>query len=246
MDIHTTCSFCGAPVVRRQQSKSANVKLHFCNKECKANYQKLARPVTKEWLEEHYLAKGLDCVQIGRMVSRDPKSVWNWLKDFGIPTRPRGSNPPPVGSGENNPFYGKKHTAETRERLSQIAKADGRVPYDPAVGSYMKGRRGEDTPGWKGGITPERQAVYSSLEWTEAVKAVWARTDARCGRCGIRHNTKTRRGTFHVHHIVSFSVPELRTDVDNLVLLCKPCHYFVHSRANINSEFIKEEPCKTK
>jgi predicted HNH restriction endonuclease len=48
------------------------------------------------------------------------------------------------------------------------------------------------------------------------------------------------RGTFHIHHVVSFMVRELRAEPDNLVLLCKKCHLFVHSRKNKTSEFIKE------
>lgn len=240
MDIHTTCAFCGKDVVRRKQAASANVRLHFCDIRCKANYQRLAKPVTQEWLEEQYVKNGLDCVQIGRIVKRDPKTVWNWLRDFGIPTRPRGSNPPPhTGSGEDNPFYGKKHSPETRKLLSDMAKEDGRVPYDPEIGSYMKGRKGQDTPGWKGGITPERQALYSSVEWGDAVKVVWARADAKCERCGKSHNA-TARGTFHIHHIVGFANRELRAIPSNLVLLCKECHRFVHSKKNINHELIKE------
>lgn len=242
MDIHSFCSFCGAPVVRRKQARSANVQRHFCDNECKANYQRLAKPVTREWLKEHYIDKKLNCTQIGIIVNRDPKSVWNWLRDFGIPTRPRGgaSSPGSFRKGQEGTFKGKHHTLETRKRLSDIAKADGRVPYDPGVGSYMKGRRGADTPGWKGGITPERQAFYSLPEWAEAAKRVWARSGAKCARCEVNHNTETRRGTFHIHHIVSFEVRELRADISNLVLLCKPCHHFVHSNANVNSEFIKE------
>ena len=236
MDIESNCAFCSAPVTRRAQSKAANVKRHFCDMACKAGFQKLARPVTREWLENKYVIEGLDCVQIGRIVGRDPKSVWSWLKDFGIPTRPRGANWRQL---PHDGFKGKKHTAEAREKLSRIAKAEGRVPYDPAVGSYMKGRKGASTPNWKGGITPDRQAFYLTEDWREACKAVWARAKARCERCGKHHNVTEVRGTFHVHHIVSFKVVALRAEPSNLVLLCRECHRFVHSRKNIGKEFIK-------
>ncbi len=243
MDIHTTCAFCGSEIVRRKQADSANVRLHFCSIECKAEYQKLARPVSREWLEEQYVQNALDCVQIGRLVQRSPKSVWNWLKDWGIPTRPRGGGTAPGSfrKGAPNAFKGKKHSPATCARLREMAKTDGRVPYDPAVGSYMKGRKGGDTPNWKGGITPERQALYSSEEWAEAVKIVWARDNATCQRCGELHNSGGTRRTFHIHHIVGFAVCEHRTDPDNLVLLCKECHWFVHSNRNTDREFLKED-----
>lgn len=236
MDIHSYCSFCKAPVTRRAQSVTANVQRHFCNMECKSGFQKLAKPVTREWLEAKYETEGLDCVQIGRLVCRDPKSVWNWLKDFGIKTRPRGGNWAQIPKGG---FKGKKHTPEFRAKLSQYAKETGRVPYKPSVGSYMKGRKGKDTPSWKGGLTPERQSFYASEEWKEACKAVWHRANARCERCGKHHNIAEVRGTFHVHHIVSFMVRALRAEPSNLALLCKECHRFVHSRKNEAKEFLK-------
>lgn len=241
IDIHAKCSFCSADVVRRKQAKE--VKRHFCNLECKAKFQRMAKPVTKEWLERTYLAEGKDCTQIARMVSRDPKSVWNWLKDFGIPTRPRGAMGGAASrawkKGDPSKFKGKKHTDATRRAMSQLAIATGRVPYDPKVGSYMKGRRGDQTPMWKGGITPERQALYSSQEWRDAVSEVWQRDDAKCRRCGLDHQSidrSTRK--FHIHHIDSFKVVERRSDATNLVLLCDKCHRWVHGKNNKERLFL--------
>jgi endogenous inhibitor of DNA gyrase (YacG/DUF329 family) len=85
------CSFCGKEVARRPQGVTKNVKLHFCDNKCKADYQKLARPVTRDWLYEHYVTLGEDCPTIGKQVDRDSKSVWNWLRDWNIPTRKRGT-----------------------------------------------------------------------------------------------------------------------------------------------------------
>ena len=48
------------------------------------------------------------------------------------------------------------------------------------------------------------------------------------------------KGKLHVHHIVSFAEEEYRVDPDNLVLLCVKCHRFVHSKKNIEREFIVE------
>ena len=239
MEITAPCDFCGQIVSRRKQAASKNVLRHFCGMDCKASFQKLAKPVTKEWLEQKYLTEGLDCVQIGKIVSRDPKSVWNWMKDFGIPTRPRGSDVRQhFVKGDPNPFAGMKHTAETKERLRKIAIADGRKPYKEENGPPWAGVTGDTHPSWKGGRTPERQAFYSSKEWVEAVKTVWHRADARCERCGLHHNNAKQRGTFHVHHIVTFQVRSLRAEPTNLALLCTPCHRWVHSKDNHNKEWI--------
>jgi 5-methylcytosine-specific restriction endonuclease McrA len=185
----------------------------------------------------------MDTTRIAHIVKRDPKSVWNWLKDFGIATRKRGHASTHKFPKGYKSMLGKKHTAETRKRLSDIAKADGRVPYDPAIGSYMKGRSGASTPNWKGGITPQRQSVYSSTEWAACVKAVWKRENATCERCGIRKN-EAGKTPFDIHHIVGFECVELRTVASNLALLCEPCHYWVHSRKNTRGAFIKRNLAK--
>lgn len=234
MYIEYNCKFCGK-LVRKQQSGQANHS--FCNLECKGEYQRLQKPVTKEWLYQKYVVEELDTTQIGKLVNRDPKSVWNWLKDFEIPTRKRGT----TGNAKGvKSMLGKKHSPETKEKLRQARLKDGRVPYLNKDGvHHLKGKKGIDTPNWKGGVTPERQAVYSSPEWKEAVKVVWKRDNAECQKCGLSQN-EHREISFDIHHIVSFSVKELRCEPGNLVLLCETCHYWVHSNDNINKEWLNE------
>lgn len=230
------CKQCSA--VFRPRGKNPGV---YCTRACKAAWQRTQKPVDRDWLHEKYVVEGRSANEIGRIVGRDSKRVWQWLRDLGIPTRPRGrdsSNHFRVGGP--NPFQGRKHSAETRKRMSDRAKAEGRVPYDPKVGSYMKGRKGPQVPSWKGGITPERQAFYSTPEWKAAAKEVWSRDDATCQRCG-RRNKGSERFAFDVHHVVSFACVRLRADVNNLVLLCEACHYWVHSSENAARLFIKED-----
>ena len=234
------CRFCGKVLIRRS-APSIKSKMHFCNIACKSGFQRTAKPVDKAWLWEHYVTQGMDCTHIAHIVKRDPKSVWNWLKDLGIPTRPRGSvdNGHQHRAGQPSSFKGKKHTPGTKAKLRAIAIADGRVPYDPAVGSYMKGKRGAQVPSWKGGITPERQAFYSTPAWKAVVKLVWKRDNATCQKCG-RRNVKGLRYVFDIHHIVGFHVKNLRAVLSNLVLLCEDCHYWVHSKENVNHEFVRD------
>lgn len=184
----------------------------------------------------HYIDKKMGCPEIAKLVNRHPHRVLDWLKDFGIPTRPRGHDTSQLIK-DGSVWLGRSHSVETKAKMREIALADGRVPYDPKVGSYMKGRSGETHPQWKGGITPERQALYSSKEWIQCVEGVWKRAKNKCERCGKKHDPKNRK--FHIHHIVKFAVKELRTTLSNLVLLCSGCHGFVHSRKNVNKEFVK-------
>lgn len=88
--VEFNCEVCGR-FVRKAWSKSMPGRPRFCSWECKSESQRRAKPVTREWLRQKYMTEGLDCVQIGKLVSRDPKSVWRWMRDFKIPTRKRGS-----------------------------------------------------------------------------------------------------------------------------------------------------------
>jgi transposase-like protein len=227
------CDYCGRSLIRRVV-KSA----YFCGFQCKAEWQKRNnKPVTEEWLRDAYVNQKMDCTQIAHMVKRDPKSVWNWLKAFGIPTRPRGSN---VGQlpKDGSPFRGKHHTTELRGQIRARALADGRVPYLKNGQHWLK-ESGSHPPSWRGGITPERQAFYSTQEWKAAVVGVWKRADAKCEKCGLDHRTLIR-GTvrFDIHHIDSFQIVARRAEVDNLMLVCYPCHKWIHSKRNRKGKYL--------
>ncbi len=131
-------------------------------------------------------------------------------------------------------YWLKKHGIQ-RRGISDVRRVKKWGSSGESNGMY--GRTGSNNPRWKGGCTPERQAFYSSSEWSKSCAFVWRRDGAVCQRCGCE---KTQCIDFHIHHIVSFSVKELRADVTNLILLCKPCHLWVHSKKNKNKDFIKE------
>lgn len=136
---------------------------------------------------------------------------------------------------ENNILYWLKKHGIPRRSMKEVRKRKHWGLVGPANGMY--GRIGEDNPHWQGGITPERQALYASQEWAKVVKEVWKRDNARCQRC---QELKSAQVEFHIHHIKGFACVELRTVLSNLVLLCRGCHNFVHSKANTAREFICE------
>lgn len=102
---------------------------------------------------------------------------------------------------------------------------------------FYQYNRGQNNPLWKGGVTPERQSFYKSDEWKSAVKIVWERDNATCQRCGCRNEADIRH-EFHIHHVISFKHKEFRADVDNLLLVCKNCHIWIHSSQNKLKEYI--------
>lgn len=196
---------------------------------------------SKDWLHKAYVVDELSTGDIAKIANVNSKTVYKWLIKYGIPTRPRGHNYAStlkIGSGSDNAFYGRKHTSESIARMSESSK--GESPWLCGSVNHWYGKSGENSPNWKGGVTPERQSLYASDEWTEAVKAVWQRDNATCQKCG-KYKPDHRDLLFAIHHIVAFAASkELRTEPSNLVLLCRPCHLWIHSRANVDHLFIKE------
>jgi len=210
------CSECTSDIRRRPINPNTGkpIKNFFCGFQCKAAWQRRQKPVDENWLRQKYLTEGIDCTAISKIVGRNSKQVWQWLKGYGIPTRPRG------GDGDIAPH---------RWTKGQVSPFKGKV-----------GLRGAKSPAWQGGISPERQSFYASDDWKAALKIVFGRDKKTCQRCHIDQRQSRINGyKIHVHHIVGFKNKDLRCEPANLVLLCKPCHLFVHSRANINKEFLK-------
>ena len=127
-----------------------------------------------------------------------------------------------------------KHHISTR---SMVEIRQKKYWGESGVDNPMWNRKGELNPNWKGGVTPERQAFYQSQEWKRACSFVWRRDNATCQRCSLLHSESLDM-PFHIHHIKSFSVVETRVTVTNLVLLCETCHHFVHSKRNVDGEYL--------
>lgn len=237
--LNVKCNFCEHSIQRRKTKTDT----YFCDKYCKGKWQVLQREkkgFTKEWLIEQYFKLGKNCNVIGREIGKDGKTVWNWFNGYGIQINKRGHNYKDNLTLDGSDWIGRKHKQSTKDKIREARLKDGHVPYLNKDGvHWLKGVKGKEHPQWKGGLTPERQSVYSSKEWVECVKKVWKRDNAICQKCGKHHNTEENRGNFHIHHIISFQNKETQTKADNLILLCKSCHLWVHSKKNINNEFIK-------
>lgn len=234
-----TCRGCGKQVskqIKGQRRETAQ----FCTLTCWKAFQRQNKPVDRDWLYQKYIVEGLDCPSIAALLDCDPKTVWKYLRDCGIPTRPRGSDErQQFKKGQPSLFNGSMLSEESRQKIAEAHKRNGHVPYLKDGKPWMLGRKGTLSTNWKGGVTPERQAVYSSLEWKAASKAAWDRDQATCQRCGKQCATKKDRHVFDIHHIVKFEDSiALRCEVSNLVVLCEPCHYWVHSDANLKKEFL--------
>jgi hypothetical protein len=191
------------------------------------------------WLREKYVDEGLSTYAIGKIVGRDPKSVHTKLVQFGIPRRPKWcAISTHANHGLVSPRRGWRHTEEARQKC--IAAATTPHPSMRGEGNPMFGRVGPLHPNYKGGSTPERQRVYASGEWKQLAASTLKAANYACARCGAG-NTRAKmkdKSTLHIHHIKGWSkFPALRLEPTNLVVLCRKCHRFVHSRSNVAKEY---------
>ncbi len=100
-------------------------------------------------------------------------------------------------SGENNPFYGKRHTAESRAAMSEALS-------------------GERNPGWNGGSGTFPYGPEFTRKFKQMIRE---RDNQTCQRCGI---TRAEYGkTLEVHHI---DHDKSNNDPANLATVCASCN----------------------
>jgi len=113
--------------------------------------------------------------------------------------------------GQPNGRFGTKHSEETKKKIGESIKALGRI--------------GENSPNWKGGITPENVSIRHSIEYHLWREAVFARDNYICQKC------QAGGEKLHAHHIQNFAdYPEVRFAIDNGITLCKKCHKEFHDK----------------
>ena len=137
----------------------------------------------------------------GRIWGQNNKEAGNHL---GIFTGRKGYTKRGV-KGSNNPMYGRKHTLESKHKISNAMK-------------------GENNPSWKGDGSFKQARIRYQIEYKIWRNAVLVRDNWTCQECG------QQGGRLIAHHIKSFTrYPELRLAIDNGKTLCLKCHKLTHN-----------------
>ena len=142
-----------------------------------------------------------------------------------------------IVSGDKNPFYGKRHSEGTKEKMSESHKGctswnKGRtgVYSEKTLRKWSQNRegkqKGENNPAWKGGVTPLNNLIRKTKEYKEWAISVYKKCKYICQGCGIKCKAKN----IIAHHIKSFTYfPKLRFDINNGITLCRSCHIKYHN-----------------
>lgn len=113
---------------------------------------------------------------------------------------------------EGNPFYGKKHTEETRRAISETKRTSEKTCRGKDNSAYIDGRSKQ--------YKDKRKEFHQTLEYRLFREAVFKRDNFTCVLCG-----ESPSGKLCVDHIKSYRYhPNLRTEKSNGRTLCIYCH----------------------
>ena len=115
-----------------------------------------------------------------------------------------------VQKGKGNPFYGKHHTPETKDKIRNS--------------NYHTNEFGENNPAWNPNLTDEeRRTKRNYTEYRKWRTLVYEKDNYTCQVC------HRKGGTLNAHHLESYaSNPDFRTTIENGVTLCEDCHRDFH------------------
>ena len=132
--------------------------------------------------------------------------------------------------GTKNANFGKSMPERQKRKIRNAHKGVvrphmvGHVVSEETRRKISDALKGEKSHFWKGGITEERARIYTSIEYKNWRKSVFARDNFACVFCGSRTGEGTRV-ILNADHIKPFSVyPKFRFDVSNGRTLCLECH----------------------
>lgn len=124
--------------------------------------------------------------------------------------------------GNKNPFYGKKHTKESIEKIRKSRKY---IIFSQKTKNKIScSLKGEKNPNWRGGITKTTEKIRIKREYKIWRKAVLERDGWICQKC------MEGDGILNAHHVLNFiSHPKLRLDINNGITLHQECHIEFHT-----------------
>lgn len=188
-----------------------------CSRECHKLWQKSItweQRVGKEFAKEFRqkmskLASANNSSTLPGVAEKISKSMKQYL-----------SENPQARLGENNPFFGHKHSEETIQHWKEIKRGKWAYNQEQKEKQTKNTLKKENHPNWLGGVSNGEYGLEFSKELKYKVKELHNST---CQICN------TVSDELDVHHIDYNKTNNL---LENLIPLCKSCH----GKTNYNRE----------
>jgi len=169
----------------------------------------------KDWLRDFYNCKNFMQKEIAELLGCSEHTVRAWVRQHGLQKEAGGLH-------GHEPHRG-YHWKLNRERT-----LEGRMK----VSERMKG---QGNPMWKGGITPEAILLRKEIS-PELRKAIYTRDGYTCKLC------QKTGGELTLHHKIPLYADKTKnTAPENLVTLCKSCHWKVNANESDYCAIFKTE-----
>jgi predicted restriction endonuclease len=111
--------------------------------------------------------------------------------------------------GKEHGMYGRKHTKESREKMSKTRIESG---------MYKR----EKNPNWRGGITPYKKILYDTI--FRKNKSELLKEYPFCRICGKEQNELKQGKWLEAAHLVHNTIDNIDNSKENLIILCSDCH----------------------
>jgi 5-methylcytosine-specific restriction endonuclease McrA len=198
----------------------------------RSNYKDNPKRINKNKLKKMYYDKEMTLKEIGEKIGARASVVLDWMHYYNLETRSAVQR----DTADIPRKLLKKLYIEKEHSIYEIQKITG---YNrETVRRYMKKYnidrrdipRGENHPNYNPNLTDKDRekdrVIPGYYKWR---KSVYERDNYTCQVCG------SKSGDIVAHHIESYaSNPELRTDIDNGIVMCEGCHIKFHSIYGIN------------
>lgn len=182
--------------------------------------------MNKQFFTQKYLIEGKSYAEIAKELGWCKSSVVYYLKKYNIPVQdPKKRQKQKTLKGEKHPMYGKrgkeshifgrKHSQETRKKISQALMGEQNPMYRKKFSDTHKKRMADARkrqPRKPDHLrkTPFYRAIRVLPEYKKWRQMVFARDNFICRNCS------TRGGTLNVDHVLPLSVVMRKHDIDSV------------------------------
>lgn len=172
-----------------------------------------------------------------------PSGIYKRIKPVSIETRQKLSK---IRMGHLGYMKGKKHSEQTKQKMSEIHKKIGSGKWMTGRPAWNKGKewtemKGEKHPRWVADRTKLQKYSETNKDRRSSVYRNWRLNVYKRDSYNCKINNSECEGRIIAHHILSYTkYPELRYDINNGITLCHFHHPRKREDENNLSPYFKE------